>query len=244
MPKTSQPSPNEFYNIFSKIARDKKDILYIGVSSGFSGTHNSADLAKKMLLEEIPEARIEIVDVLTASLGQGMMVKKAKEMQDKGATIEEVVDYLENIKWNLNTFIMVDDLIHLKRGGRISSAVAFFGSMLSLKPLISINNEGKVEVIHKARGRKAGLKDLTKYIVDKLEDIEDNILAIGHCNALEDAKKLKDLILEKRSFKEISIGNIGPVIGAYGGPGALAVFFVGKPRFTLAGGAEEEAVNS
>lgn len=232
VPKTSQPSPDEFYNVFKKYAEEGKDIIYICVSSGLSGTYNSANIAKEMLQDENIDVRIEIVDILTASLGQGLMVMEAIRLKEEGATFQEIKSFLEESKWKLNTFITVDDLIHLKRGGRISSAAAFIGGLMSLKPLISINNHGKVDVIQKARGRKSALKELAKYIISNIEEPESTSMYIGHCDALEDALKLKEIILEKINLKEVIIHFIGPVVGAYGGPGALAAFYIGKPRYT------------
>ncbi len=232
VPKTSQPSPDDFYNVFKKHAEEGKDIIYICVSSGLSGTYNSANIAKGMVHDENIDVNIEIVDILTASLGQGFMVMEAIRLKEEGATFQEVKSFLEENKWKLNTFITVDDLIHLKRGGRISSTAAFLGGLMSLKPIISINNQGKVDVIQKARGRKSALKDLAKYIINNIEDPENTTMYIGHCDALEDAQKLKEIILEKINLKEVIINFIGPVVGVYGGPGALAAFFVGKPRYT------------
>lgn len=232
VPKTSQPSPDEFFNLFKKYAEEGKDIIYICVSSGLSGTYNSANIAKEMVQDENIDVKIEIVDILTASLGQGFMVKEAMRLKEGGATFQEVKSFLEETKWKLNTFITVDDLIHLKRGGRISSTAAFLGGLMSLKPLIAINNQGKVDVIQKARGRKSALKELAKYIINNIEEPESTTMYIGHCDALEDALKLKEILLEKINLKEVIIDFIGPVVGAYGGPGALAAFYVGKPRYT------------
>ncbi|WP_426347897.1 DegV family protein [Alloiococcus sp. CFN-8] len=231
VPKTSQPSPDEFYSAFKKYAEEGKDIIYVCVSSGLSGTYNSANIAKGMIQDENPDVNIEIVDILTASLGQGFMVMEAIKLKEEGATFQEVKSFLEESKWKLNTFITVDDLIHLKRGGRISSTAAFLGGLMSLKPIIAINNQGKVDVIQKARGRKSALKDLAKYIINNIENPETTTMYIGHCDAIEDAQKLKEIILEKINLKEVVINFIGPVVGVYGGPGALAAFFVGKPRY-------------
>ncbi len=232
VPKTSQPSPDEYYNIFKKYADEGKDIIYVCVSSGLSGTYNSANIAKQMVQDENADVKIEIVDILTASLGQGFMVMEAIRLKEEGATFQEIKSFLEENRWKLNTFITVNDLIHLKRGGRISSTAAFLGGLMSLKPLISINNQGKVDVIQKARGRKVALKELAKYIISHIEVPESTSMYIGHCDALEDAIKLKEIILEKINLKEVIIHYIGPVVGVYGGPGALAAFFIGKPRYT------------
>lgn len=230
VPKTSQPSSAAFYKVFEDVAKEGKDIIYIGVSSGLSGTCNSARIAKDMILEENNKINIEIVDILTASLGQGILVMNAVAMKENGATINEVVDYLESIKLKLNTYITVDDLNHLKRGGRISSAAAFFGVVLHIKPVISINNEGKVIPVLKVKGRKGAVSKVADFVTEKIDNPEDQIIAISHGDCEQEALKLKELILSKIKVKDVVINFIGPVVGTYGGPGALAVFFVGKHR--------------
>ncbi|WP_040214482.1 DegV family protein [Clostridium polynesiense] len=230
VPKTSQPNAEAFYKVLKEIIDKHNDILYICVSSGLSGTYNSANIAKNMIKDEYPEARLEIVDILTASLGQGLMVMKALEMKEQGASLDEVLGYLENTKLKLNTYIIVDDLNHLKRGGRISTAAAIVGSMLSLKPVLTLNDEGKVLVIRKAKGRKSGINELAKYVIEKVENPEENYITICHGDSEADAERLKEAILKEVTPKGISINFIGPVVGTYGGPGALAVFFIGKHR--------------
>lgn len=230
IPKTSQPNADAYYKVFEDIIKQQKKILYICVSSGLSGTYNSANIAKNMILDEYPEATLEIVDILTASLGQGLMVMKAVEMQENGASFEEVIKYLEDTKLSLNTYIIVDDLNHLKRGGRISTAAAVVGSLFHIKPVLTLNDEGKVIAIRKAKGRKAGINELAKFVIDKIENSEDMMVTICHGDSEADAIKLKEIILKEVPVKEVMINFIGPVVGTYGGPGALAVFFVGKHR--------------
>lgn len=230
IPKTSQPSSHSFYSTFKSILDDGKDILYIGASSGLSGTVNGAHIAKNMLIEEYPSFNIEIIDILTASLGQGMMVLSAYEMQSTGASLEDIRHYLENIKQKLNTYMIVDDINHLKRGGRISAATAFVGTLLNIKPFLTIDNLGKVLPIDKIRGRKKAINALFEKVIQKIENAEDQVMAITHGDCIKDALALKEMILSKVNVKNIIINHIGPVVGAYGGPGALAVFFLGKDR--------------
>jgi DegV family protein with EDD domain len=230
IPKTSQPSPEAFYKTFSEILSTGRDIIYICVSSGLSGTYNSASIARNMVIEEFEEANIAILDVLTASLGQGIMVMKAVDMKTKGASFDEVVNYVDGIKLNLNTYITVDDLNHLKRGGRISTAAAFVGTILHVKPLLTLNNEGKVMAILKVKGRKSALNKLASFVINKIEAPEDEIVTICHGDVVEEAERLRDIILKEKKVKEVIINHIGPVVGTYGGPGALAVFFIGKHR--------------
>lgn len=230
VPKTSQPSVDSFYNVFKNIVSEGKDIIYICVSSGLSGTYNSANIAKNMIVENYKDSKIEIVDILTASLGQGLMVIKARKMKKNGSTFEEIICFLEEYKWKLNTYITVDDLIHLKRGGRISSAAAFVGIVLHIKPVITINNEGKVIPVVKAKGRKNSIKKLAEIVCEKFDKNIGEDIYISHGDALEEALKLKELIIEKCGAVNVNINFIGPVVGTYGGPGALAVFFFGAHR--------------
>jgi DegV family protein with EDD domain len=229
-PTTSQPSVQAFYEAFSSEVDRGKDILYICVSSGLSGTFNSANIAKNMICDEQDKVRIEIVDVLTASLGEGLMVLKAIEMKEKGNTLAEIVSYLELNKLKLNTYITVDDLNHLKRGGRISSTAALLGTVLHIKPILSINHEGRVMPVIKVKGKKNVLIKLAEFVIERIENSEEETIAICHGNAIEEAEKLRDLILEKIKVKKFIINYIGPVVGCHGGPKALAIFFMGKHR--------------
>lgn len=230
MPKTSQPSSYLFCDTFKKILQEGNDILYIGASSGLSGTVNGAHLAKDMLQHEYPDSKIYVLDVLTASLGQGLMVIKAKEMQKEGKTIDEIFDYLISIRQNLNTYMIVDDINHVKRGGRISSTAAFVGMLFNIKPFLTISNLGKVLALYKIRGRKKAVNALLVKIVEKIENSEEQVIGISHGDCLEDALALKKLILSRINVKDVIISLIGPVVGTHGGPGALAVFFLGKGR--------------
>jgi DegV family protein with EDD domain len=229
-PKTSQPSVHAFYEAFGEIIKKGKDILYICVSAGLSGTFNSASVARNMILDEKPDARIEIVDTLTASLGQGLMVIKAVEMKAAESRFEEIVNYLEDNKQRLNTYITVDDLSHLKRGGRISATAAMIGTVLHIKPVLTINHEGKVIPVIKVKGRKNVINKLAQIVDEKIENPEVETIAICHGDVVEEAEKLKSLILEKVKVKNVLLNYIGPVVGTHGGPGALAVFFFGKNR--------------
>jgi DegV family protein with EDD domain len=230
IPKTSQPSPDAFYKVFKEIVSSGKDILYVCVSSGLSGTYNSANIAKNMILDEFEDARIEIVDTLTASLGQGLMLMRAIEMKERGSSLDEIVNHLEGIKFNLNTYMTVDDLNHLKRGGRISAAAAIVGVVLHIKPLLTLSDEGKVHAILKVKGRKSVINKLAEFVCKKIEHPEDEIVAICHGDAEAEALKLKEIIMSQKSVKDVLINYVGPVVGTYGGPGAMAVFFVGKHR--------------
>ncbi|NFU30171.1 DegV family protein [Clostridium botulinum] len=230
IPKTSQPSPEAYYKVFKELIDKDKDILYVCVSSGLSGTYNSANIAKNMILDEFRNARIEIVDVLTASLGQGIMVMKAMDMKKNGLTIDEVTSYLEENKLNLNSYMVVNDLIHLKRGGRISTAAALIGTVLNIKPILTLNDEGRVITVRKAKGRKVAIRKLAEIVIERIKNPEEEIVAISHGDSDLDAEKLRERILKEIKVKDIIINYVGPVVGTYGGPGSLNVFFMSDHR--------------
>lgn len=230
IPKTSQPSTEAFCSVFKQALVNNRDIIYICVSSGLSGTYSNANLARNMMLEEYPEANIEIIDILTASLGQGLMVMKAVELKEKGAAFEVIISSIRLDIQSLNTYITVNDLSHLKRGGRISATAAMVGTVLHIKPILTISHEGKVLPVLKIKGRKNSINYLAEMVWSRIANPEAHTLAICHGDCLEEAEKLKSLILSKIAVKNVIINEIGPVVGAYGGPGALAVFFFGRNR--------------
>ena len=216
--------------MFKVAAQLGKDIIYIGVSSGLSGTYNSANIGRTAILEEFPNAIIHIIDVLTACLGQGLMVRKAVEMKNEGCSVEQIVKEIEENIQNLNTYITVEDLNFLKRGGRISNMAATLGLVLHIKPILTVNQLGKVIPVLKVRGRKKSITKLAEIVKDKIINPETQTIAICHADCYEEAVKLKEEILEVVSTKEVLIHFIGPVVGTFSGPGALAVFFIGESR--------------
>ncbi|AAO36507.1 DegV family protein [Clostridium tetani] len=232
-PITSQPSVDEFYTNFKSIVNSGKDILYICVSTGLSGSENSATIAKNMMLEDYPNAKIYIVNVLTASLGQGIMVMKAVEMKEEGKSLEDIVSYVEEHKQRLNTFMTVDDLNHLKRGGRLSTAAAMIGTVFNIKPILSIDQDGRVISIDKTRGRKGSLKKLADLLLERIEEAEKQIIGISHGDCIEEVLKLKDAILSKINVKDVIINYTGPAVGTHGGPNSVSIFFMGKERKIL-----------
>lgn len=230
VPKTSQPSTQSFYDAFKNILDEDSDILYIGASSGLSGTVNSANLAKNMIIEDYPNSKIIIIDILTACLGQGLVVLKALEMQSQGSSMDEIASYLEGIKQNINTFMIVNDINYLRKGGRISTTAAVAGMLLNIKPFLSISNEGKVLALDKFRGRKKAINALFEKVLERIKNPEEQVIAVSHGDCIEDAIQLKTLILEKIKVKDVLMSYIGPVVGSFGGPGAMAVFFLGNER--------------
>ncbi|MGH4119416.1 DegV family protein [Clostridium sp.] len=230
LPNTSQANSESFYNIFKPAAELGLDIIYVGVSSGLSGTYNSANIARTSILEEFPSVRIHIIDVLTASLGQGLMVMKAVELKNEGYTAEQIVQEIEKDVPNLNTYITVQDLNFLKRGGRISNVAATLGLVLHIKPILTLNQVGRVIPVLKVRGRKKSITKLAEILVDKIKNPESQTIAICHADCASEAVKLKEEILARVQVKEVIIHYIGPVVGRFSGPSALAVFFVGEER--------------
>ena len=230
LPNTSQANSESFYNMFKLAAECGKDIIYVGVSSGLSGTYNSANIGKTTILEEFPNVIIHIIDVLTASLGQGLMVRKAVEMKKEGFSAQQIVCEIEENIQNLNTYITVEDLNFLKRGGRISNVAATLGLVLHLKPILTLNQLGRVIPVLKVRGRKKSISKLAEIVKEKIGHAETQTIAICHADCYEEAVRLKEEILSKVKVKEVLIHFIGPVVGRFSGPGALAVFFIGESR--------------
>lgn len=207
-----------------------KDILYLGFSSGLSGTYNAGFVAAKELGDKYPERKIYTVDTLAASLGEGLLVYLAAKKMESGAAIEEVRDFVEENKLHMAHWFTVDDLFFLKRGGRVSAATAVVGSMLSIKPVMHMDNAGKLIKITTARGRKASIDALFAKMKETAIEPENQVVFISHGDALEDAEYLADRIKNELGVKDVKISYVGPVIGAHSGPGTLALFFLATER--------------
>ncbi len=227
---TSAVNYDDALNAIGEEVKAGNDVLYIGFSSALSSTASTVILACKELSEEHPDRKIFGVDSLCASRGQGLMVYLAAKLRDEGKTIEEVRDYVEENKLHLCHLFTVDDLFFLKRGGRISAATAVVGTMLSIKPVLHVDNEGRLINIGKARGRKASLVDLVTRMEKVAVNPSEQTVFICHGDCIEDAEFTADLIRERMGVKEILIDYTGAVIGSHSGPGTLAVFFLGTER--------------
>ena len=230
MPSTSQINIYTFEEKFRKLLNEGYEILYIGLSSALSGTFNSANMARNNILEENPNAKIAVVDSISVSMGLGMLIKKACKMIEEGKMLEDIVQWIEENKNKVIHAILVDDLKHLKRGGRVSASTAAVGSILNIKPLLKLNNSGAVEVSEKIKGKKKGLKRLASIVKEKAINIENEILYIMHGDVLEEAQYLKGIILQELNFKDVKVEYIGTVIGTHGGPGTIATVFWGNER--------------
>lgn len=229
-PTTSQINAHEFEEEFIKYIKNGDSIIYISLSSSLSGTFNSANIAKNNLMDEYPNANIYLVDSLSVSVGQGLLVAKACEMRDSGIGAEEIVNWLEENKRKVIHSILIDDLNHLKRGGRILGATAAIGGLLNIKPTLFLDDEGKLIQGEKIKGKKKALRFLVNEVREKAVDTENEILYICHGDCLEEAETLRDMILEEVKFKNVIINYVGNVVGAHAGPGVLAAVFLGSNR--------------
>lgn len=234
MPTTSQINPAEAKEYFEEYIKTDKEILHLAFTSGMSGTYNNLRMAAEEIMEEHPDVKIVVVDSLCASMGEGLFVHKAVKMRDAGKTMEETVEWLEEHKKNVVHLVTVDDLFHLHRGGRVSKTSAVIGSLVAIKPMIHVDDEGRLIVIGKIRGRKKALQTLVDYMAERMgsweQENKDDYVFISHSDALEDAEYVRDLIKERFGMEHFLINHIGPTIGAHTGCGTIALFFMGETR--------------
>lgn len=227
---TSQINTYHFIEEFKKYVTQGKSVIYIGFSSALSGCVSSAEAARKNIYEEFPDADITVIDTKCASLGQGLMVTYAVDMLKEGCSKQEIVDWVEENKLRMNHWFTVEDLIYLKRGGRISSSTAIIGTILNIKPVMHVDDEGRLIPVTKVKGRKKSLKALAQRLFDEIVNPEEQVIAISHGDCLEDANYLREFILSSVKVKDVIINNVGPVIGSHSGPGTVALFFLGHSR--------------
>ena len=227
---TSAISVGDFEEAMRPILAAGKDILCLNFSSALSTTYQSAVIAADSLRDEFPDARICVVDSLCASLGQGLFVYLCARQKQAGKTLEEVHAYAEDIKLKVCHWFTVDDLNHLKRGGRVSAATALFGTMLSIKPVLHVDNEGRLIPMEKVRGRKASLLAVVDHMEKTAVDPRNQTVFISHGDCLEDAEFVADEIRRRFGTQDIRINYVGPVIGNHSGPGTMALFFLGTER--------------
>ncbi len=230
MSTTSQINSEEFVAQFTPFLEQGKDILYLAFSSGLSGTCQSASIAKQELVEKFPDRRIEVFDTLCASMGEGLLVYHAAGLKKEGKTLDEVLSWLQENVLHLCHWFTVDDLYHLKRGGRVSAATALVGTALGIKPVLHVDDEGHLINVSKARGRKKSLDALVDRMAETAIDPQKQTVFISHGDCLEDAQYMEHQVRERLGVKDIRINFIGPVIGAHSGPGTVALFFLGTVR--------------
>jgi len=229
-PTTSQITPTRFYDFFIPYLEKGKDILYIGFSSTLSGTFGSANIAKDMLLEKYPERTIELVDSNCASVGVGLLVLAAAQKKIDNTPLDELTSWLEHAKQNVNHIFTVDDLNHLKRGGRVSGFSATVGTMLSIKPILYMSEEGKLINIDKVKGRKKSINTMSEYFGKGILDDLTSEVIIAHGNCDDDAALLKKLIEDIYGIKNVLVVPLGMTIGAHTGANVINIVFFGKPR--------------
>ena len=227
---TSAVNVAEYTQAVEPILQEGKDVLILAFSSGLSSTYQASVLAAGELREKYPDRKIYTVDTLCASLGQGLLVYLAAQEQRKGKSIEEVRDWAEETKLHLCHQFTVDDLHFLKRGGRISATTAVVGSMLQIKPVLHVDNEGHLINIGKARGRQASLKALVDKMEKTVTEEGRKTVFISHGDCRKDAVTVADMVRERFGTQDIRINFVGPVIGAHSGPGTLALFYLGTER--------------
>ena len=227
---TSLVSREDCDKAIKPILESGEDVLIVAFSSGLSGTYQNIMLAAEDYKELYPERKIIAVDTLCASLGEGMAVHYAAKLQKEGKSIEEVADWLENNKLSICHVFTIDDLFFLKRGGRLSGTSAVFGTLLGIKPLLHVANDGKLYVTGKARGRKAAIEHLIASLGEGGIDVENQDIFIVHGDCEEDAKFIEAEVKKRYGVKNVVYNMIDPVIAAHAGPGTLAIFFIGKER--------------
>jgi len=230
-PITSQVNVGRFVEFFKEYAKNNMPVLYLAFSSGLSGTYQSALQAVEILKEKYPNAMLTVVDTKAAANGMAVLVERAVQMRDNGATLEQVVEMVDDIGPRILSWVTVDDLHHLERGGRISKVTAIFGTMLNIKPIIDVDANGRLRQVEKTRGRTKALK----YLVDKtLENIDSSIkqkIFIGYSGDISNAHKVKKMIEEASNIIEFEINPLGPTIVSHTGDGTIAVFSISKePR--------------
>ena len=224
-PTTSQINVGQFEDVFREYAKAGTPLLYVAFASLLSGTYQSAVMARDIVLEDYPQAVIEILESRAASMGEGLLVMKAVEARSEGKSLTEILNILLALRPKVQTYFLVDDLNHLVRGGRISKTAAMIGSLASIKPIIAVQADGSLKPIAKVRGKKKAQAECVRML---LENIADDRAVIAHADADQDAENLKEQLLADGRVKEVLIEPLGPVIATHVGPGTLALFGFAK----------------
>ncbi len=231
MPTTSMINLDSYLHVFESVLKSGRDIIYLGFSSGLSGSFGASRIAATELSERYPERRIQVFDSRCASLGLGLLVDYVRRLRDEGRSFDEVCQWVEDNAQRINHFVTVNDLMHLHRGGRVSRTSAVVGTLIGIKPMIYVNPEGKLIVCAKKRGRRAALEELLSY----MEQYTDHTgaldtIAISHSDCEEDARTVERLVKSRYQVGHVIFNYIGTVIGSHTGPGTVALFFLGKTR--------------
>ena len=227
---TAAVNPECWASFMEPVLQQEQDVLVLAFSSGLSTTYQSAVIAAQELQEKYPQRTVKVVDTLCASMGQGLLVYYACRKRDEGMELDALYQWCEQAKHQLCHWFTVDDLMHLKRGGRVSAATALVGTMLQIKPVLHVDKDGHLVNVSKARGRKASIEALVKKAQELGLPGENDTMFISHGDCLEDANYLAELLRTKCGVKEVVISYVGAVIGSHSGPGTLALFFLGSKR--------------
>ena len=227
---TSAVNPEGWADAIRPALENGQDALVLAFSSGLSTTYQSAVIAAEELMEAFPGRTVRVVDTLCAALGQGLLVWYACKQRDAGSSLEELTAWCEENKHHICHWVTVDDLMYLKRGGRISATTAVVGTMLQIKPIIHVDESGHLVNVGKARGRKAAMSTLVKKLEELGEGYDNSTVFICHGDCLEEAQQLQEMVQQCAGVKEVFVGNLGAVIGSHAGPGTLALFFLGKHK--------------
>lgn len=227
---TSQITPQRYIDCFEPILRSGNDIIFVSMSSGISGSCASAHMAADMLREKYPERKVKIIDTRAASLGEGLVALMASRLREAGAGIEKAAEQLNAMSQRMCQIFTVDDLMHLRRGGRLSNLSAIVGTVLQIKPLLKGNNEGKIVAFSKIRGRKRSIEAIAERYDSLVKNPQQQIVGIAQAGCREDAEYLAKLLMRNKPPKEILNVEYEPVTGSHVGPGALALFFEGDEQ--------------
>lgn len=227
---TSTRPPADIEDFFRDIIKGGKELIYLSFSSALSGHYELALIARNAVLEDYPNARVEVVDTRRISLGAGILVMQAQKLKEQGKTLDEIKDWVVGNRDKAHAWFSVDDLNYLKKGGRLSSTAAALGTILDVKPILSVNKEGKVIVVDKIKGTKKVMKFFLDVVQENVEHPEEQTGYVLHANNMENAVRIQKLLKENVPFKDVLIQDVGPVIGCHAGPGTLAVIFMGKEQ--------------
>ena len=228
-PVTSQINVGQFSETFKSVIHSGNDVLYLGFSSGLSGTYQSAEMAKQLVLDEIPSARITTVDTLAAASGEGYLVKEAVKLRDNGASLDEVVVTMQDLIPRLRSWVMADDLYHLARGGRISKTAATVGTLVNIKPIIDVDPEGQLRQVGKIRGKKKALKTLVTNTLTDFDPAYPHVM-VGYSGEPDVAEEVKAELLQSNLITEVTLTPLGPTIATHTGTGTIAIFSIGRTQ--------------
>ncbi|HFI0600834.1 TPA: DegV family protein [Streptococcus suis] len=227
LPTTSQVNVGQFEEVFEAAAKEGKEVLYLAFSSALSGTYQSGIIARDMVLDNYPNAVIEIVDTKAAAIGEGYLVMQAAQARAAGKTLAETKALIEELVPRLRTYLLVDDLNHLVRGGRLSKAAALIGGLVNIKPLLALNAEGKLDAIAKIRGRKKGVREM----LDRtLTDLDHSTVMVAYTGDLAAAQDIQSTLLENDQVTDVILTELGPIIATHTGTGSLAILSISTEK--------------